>query len=124
MKLSELKKIIIECVEELSEGPARDYRKKHGFQYKSFGRDELKHRELNSKRSEDGWEGSGRFSKRPLKDMVKSANNRKRIVKMRNGTIVHTKKAKGGSKESASKRQWNIDHEQYPRVTKKGKLPR
>lgn len=42
MKLSELKNIIMECVEELSEGPARKKRQEVGYQYKDGLDDPLK----------------------------------------------------------------------------------
>lgn len=125
MKLSELKQIIRECVDELYEsGPADRHRRETGISYKTTGRDELESRVKNSKRSEHGLNGSGRLAKKPLKTMIQKSIERKKN-KSNDGSVVHLKKAKGGSKESASKRQWNIDHGgQYPKVTKRGKLPK
>lgn len=130
MKLSELKSIIMECIDELNEGPARDYRRKHGISYKTAGRDELRSREKNSKRSPYGWRETGIGSKKPLKDMIKRNIRRKDFDKFlhKDGkSVVHFKKAKGGSKESARQRQWNIDHVQnsgFAKITKRGKLPK
>lgn len=131
MKKSELKQIIRECIEELEidEGPAREHRKKTGIQYQTAQRDPLKARLSNSKRDVDGIGGSGRLAKKPLKTMVrrdKEASDSRKKHFGGDQTIVHFKRASGGSKESARKRQWDIDHNQdvNAKTTKRGKLPK
>jgi len=58
MKLSELKSIIMECVEELNEvGPARKHRKATGYQYKDGLDDPLK----NSVKDRKDWATRGKF---------------------------------------------------------------